>query len=100
MRSATLAAIVLTVLAAATALAQDIAGLEDCTKTSGLDKRTGCLQSNIDVLSRMIMKNAGDAQQKLNAANAQIAVLQRSLADLQARLELLEKAAKKPEPKP
>jgi len=24
--------------------AQDIAGIEDCTKTSGLDKRTGCLQ--------------------------------------------------------
>jgi hypothetical protein len=23
--------------------AQDIAGIEDCTKTSGLDKRTGCL---------------------------------------------------------
>jgi hypothetical protein len=28
--------------------AQDIAGIEDCTKTSGLDKRTGCLQSNVN----------------------------------------------------
>jgi hypothetical protein len=30
--------------------AQDIAGIEDCTKTSGLDKQTGCLQSNVNFL--------------------------------------------------
>jgi hypothetical protein len=31
--------------------AQDIAGIEDCTGTSGLDKRTGCLQSNMQFYS-------------------------------------------------
>jgi hypothetical protein len=31
--------------------AQDIAGIEDCTKTSGLDKQTGCLQSNVNFCS-------------------------------------------------
>ena len=36
------------------AQAQDIAGMEDCTKTSGLDKRTGCFQSNIEYLNRSI----------------------------------------------
>ena len=34
--------------------AQDIAGIEDCTKTSGLDKRTGCLQSNVNFLQRLV----------------------------------------------
>src|SRR5947209_19803168 len=34
--------------------AQDIAGTEDCTKTSGLDKRTGCLQSNVNFLQRLV----------------------------------------------
>jgi hypothetical protein len=38
--------------------AQDIAGMEDCTKTSGLDKRTGCLQSNVNFLQRLVTKNA------------------------------------------
>jgi hypothetical protein len=42
--------------------AQDIAGIEDCTKTSGLDKRTGCLQSNVNFLQRLVTKNALDAR--------------------------------------
>jgi hypothetical protein len=48
--------------------AQDIAGIEDCTKTSGLDKRTGCLQSNVNFLQRLVTKNALDARQKPDAA--------------------------------
>jgi hypothetical protein len=48
--------------------AQDIAGIEDCTKTSGLDKRTGCLQSNVNFLHRLVTKNALDARQKPEAA--------------------------------
>src|SRR5262245_38717966 len=48
--------------------AQDIAGIEDCTKTSGLDKRTGCLQSNVNFLHRLMIKNALDARQKPDAA--------------------------------
>jgi hypothetical protein len=48
--------------------AQDIAGIEDCTKTSGLDKRTGCLQSNVNFLHRLVTKNALNAQQKPDAA--------------------------------
>src|SRR5215813_11289343 len=52
--------------------AQDIAGIEDCTKTSGLDKRTGCLQSNVNYLQRLAIKNALESFQKLSAANAEI----------------------------
>jgi hypothetical protein len=40
-----------------TGCTQDIAGIEDCTKTSGLDKRTGCLQSNVNFLQRLVTKN-------------------------------------------
>src|ERR1700738_5495770 len=39
------------------ARAQDIAGIEDCTRTSGLDKRTGCFQSNVNFLQRLVTKN-------------------------------------------
>src|SRR5256714_8665071 len=68
------------------AQAQDIAGMEDCTKTSGLDKRTGCFQSNIEYLNRSIAKNAADMQQKLSAANAEIGELKRAVAGLQANV--------------
>jgi len=50
------------------AQAQDIAGIEDCTKTSGLDKRTGCLQSNINLLQQLLSRNSRDCQQRISAA--------------------------------
>jgi len=101
------------VLALHPAQAQDIAGMEDCTKTSGLDKRTGCFQSNIEYLNRSIAKNAADMQQKLSAANAEIGELKRAVAGLQANvaglqtnvanlktsIEQLQQAAKKPDAK-
>jgi hypothetical protein len=55
--------------------AQDIAGIEDCTKTSGLDKRTGCLQSNVNFLQRLVTKNALDAQNRLEEVAAEIVAL-------------------------
>jgi hypothetical protein len=76
-------------------LAQDIAGMEDCTKTSGLDKRTGCLQSNVNFLQRLVTKNA-------LAADAEIAALKRAVTSLQKTVEQLQAAQratgnKKPE---
>src|SRR4029453_10201463 len=67
--------------------AQDIAGIEDCTKTSGLDKRTGCLQSNVNFLQRLVTKNA-------LTADAEIAALKRSVTSLQKNVEQLQAAQK------
>jgi hypothetical protein len=97
----------------APAQAQDIAGMEDCSKTSGLDKRTGCFQSNVEFLHKLIAKNTADLQQKLSAANAEIGLLKRAMASLQTDvanlqtsaaklqtgIEQLQQAAKKPESK-
>jgi hypothetical protein len=55
--------------------AQDIAGIEDCTKTSGLDKRTGCLQSNVNFFQRLVTKNALDARNMLDDAASEIVAL-------------------------
>ena len=86
------------------AFAQDIAGVEDCTKTTGLDKRTGCLQSNVNFLQQLVTKNALDARQRLSQANTEIIALKSALASLQAsvqQLQAAQKAAseKKPEAK-
>jgi hypothetical protein len=91
--------------------AQDIAGVEDCTKTTGLDKRTGCLQSNVNFLQQLVIKNALDARQRLNAAASEVAALKNEIValkgavtTLQANVEQLQAARKaagdkKPEPK-
>ncbi len=81
------------------ALAQDIAGIEDCTKTSGLDKRTGCLQSNINLLHQLVTKNSRDVQQRLNAALNEIIALKSAMTTLQARMEQLPPPQKAPSDK-
>src|SRR5215813_7449983 len=86
--------------------AQDIAGIEDCTKTSGLDKRTGCLQSNVNFLQQLLTKTTLDARQRLNAANGEIAALRNEIttlkgtvASLQVSVEQLRAAQKAQPPK-
>jgi hypothetical protein len=86
------------------AQAQDIAGIEDCTKTAGLDKRTGCLQSNVNFLQQLVTKNSRDAQQRLDAAYSEIIALKSAVTSLQTSVEQLQAAqkaanAKKPEAK-
>jgi septal ring factor EnvC (AmiA/AmiB activator) len=96
----------------AAALAQDVPGIEICTHESRLDRRTGCLQSNVEFLQQVITRNALDTQQKMSAAGREIAALKdqvaavtresaglkEKLAAMEARIAKLEKAM--PEPKP
>src|SRR5215467_910464 len=62
------------------AVAQDVPGIEICTRESRLDRRTSCLQSNVEFLQQVLTKNALDAQQKLAAASREIAALKEQLA--------------------
>jgi seryl-tRNA synthetase len=77
-----------------TARAQDVAGIEDCTKTSGLDRRTGCLQSNVNFLQSLVNKNALETAQKLKAAEAEIAALKSAVTSLQKAVEQIRAAQK------
>ena len=84
----------LIIVAVGAAGAQDIAGIEDCTKTSGLDKRTGCFQSSINFLQRLVNRNALEASQKLSAADAEIVALKSAVIRLQETVEQLQAAQK------
>ncbi len=64
----------------APAKAQDVPGIEVCTRETKLDRRTGCLQSNVEYLQQVIAKNALDTQQKLAAAARDAAALRDQLA--------------------
>lgn len=88
----------LLLLFATSALAQDVPGIEICTAEKTWERRTSCLQSNIDFLKKTITKAQLDSQQRIDAANRQIDALKATVAALQAKLEALEKkpAAKEP----
>src|ERR1700674_1487393 len=65
------------------ATAQDVPGIEICTVEKTMERRTSCLQSNVDFLHKTIAKLAADHQQKLDAANRQIEALKASVVSLQ-----------------
>jgi uncharacterized protein HemX len=63
--------------------AQDVPGIEICTVEKTMERRTSCLQSNVEFLQKTITKRAADQQQRLDAANRQIEGLKSALASLQ-----------------
>ena len=60
-----------------------------------MERRTSCLQSNVDFLQKTITKLAADHQQKLDAANRQIEGLKSTIASLQKIVDDLQAAQKK-----
>jgi septal ring factor EnvC (AmiA/AmiB activator) len=62
------------------AAAQDVPGIELCTRESRLDRRVSCLQSNVEFLQQIIAKSTRESQQKLNAATRDLGMLKELLA--------------------
>jgi septal ring factor EnvC (AmiA/AmiB activator) len=97
--------VLLAVLASAVpAAAQDIRGLERCTAEKAMERRTGCLQSNVEFLQQTLDKQSRETRIKFDAMSraaatqkAEIAALKSTLAKLQRELAELkkEKPAKK-----
>jgi hypothetical protein len=81
--------------AAAPLRAQDVPGIEICTVEKTMERRTSCLQSNVDFLQKTISKLTLDHQQKLDAANRQIDALKTGVAGLQKTLGDLQAAQAK-----
>jgi hypothetical protein len=77
------------------ALAQDVPGIEICTVEKTMERRTSCLQSNVNFLQKTLTKLSSDSQQKLDAANRQIETLKSAVASLQKTLDDLQAAQKK-----
>jgi prefoldin subunit 5 len=84
------------VLGTTVAHAQDVPGIEICTVEKTMERRTSCLQSNVEFLQKTIVKLDLQHQQKLDAANRQVESLKASLAALQKVVDDLQAAQKKP----
>jgi prophage DNA circulation protein len=76
------------------ARAQDVPGIEICTVEKTMERRTSCLQSNVDFLQKTITKLGADHQQKLDAANRQIDGLKSTVIGLQKIVDDLQAAQK------
>jgi esterase/lipase len=80
--------------------AQDIRGLEVCTAEKQMERRTGCLQANVEFLQQALAKLARETQEKiasagrdLAAARAEIAALKATVAKLDSELAQLKAKA-------
>src|SRR6266550_9640009 len=96
-RTALATAVILacSMLTSAEVRAQDVPGIEICTVEKPMERRTSCLQSNVDFLQKTISKLGADHQQKLDAANRQIDGLKSTVVTLQKLVGDLQAAQKK-----
>ena len=72
------------------AAAQDIRGLEVCTSEKQMERRTGCLQANVEFLQQALSKLSRETQDKLAAAGRDTAAARAEIAALKAALAKLE----------
>src|SRR6266704_466767 len=82
-----------TLMSAADA-AQDVPGIEICTVEKTMERRTSCLQSNVDFLQKTITKLTTDHQQKIDASNRQIEALKGAVMGLQKGVTEVQSAQK------
>jgi len=79
--------------------AQDVPGIEICTVEKTMERRTSCLQSNVDFLQKTITKLTADHQQKIDASNRQIEALKNAVIGLQKVVSELQAAQGKEDAK-
>jgi hypothetical protein len=89
-------------LLAGAAAAQDIRGLEVCTAEKQMERRTGCLQANVEFLQQALARQTRETTAKLATAERERATALAEIAALKARLAKLESdlAALKAKPDP
>jgi len=76
--------------------AQDVPGIENCMAEKQIERRTGCLQSNINYLKSAIATEVGkartEAQAKLDEAQKQVEALKLVVSGLQEQVRQLQAA--------
>jgi BMFP domain-containing protein YqiC len=82
------------------AAAQDIRGLEKCTAEAQMERRTGCLQANVEFLQQALTKIERDTRERISAltrdlaaSRAEIAALKSTVAKLDSELAQLKPKA-------
>jgi septal ring factor EnvC (AmiA/AmiB activator) len=69
--------------------AQDIRGMELCTAETRMERRTGCLQANVEFLQQALIKLARETQDKITATDRDLAAARAEIAALKSTLDKL-----------
>jgi esterase/lipase len=84
----------------APAQAQDVRGMQICTVEKQMERRTSCLQANVEFLQQAMLKLSRETQTQIDsegralaAARAEIETLQSTVKKLQAELAKLQAKA-------
>lgn len=72
------------------AMTQDIRGMEACTAEKQMERRTGCLQANIEFLHQALLKQTRETNGKLAAAARELAAARAEIAALRSAVAKLE----------
>jgi uncharacterized protein HemX len=91
------------VFAAVPVWAQDVRGMQICTVEKQMERRTSCLQANVEFLQQAMLKLSRETQAKIDsegralaAARTEIETLQASVKKLQGELAKLQAKATPP----
>ena len=71
------------------ASAQDIRGLEVCTAEKQMERRTACLQANVEFLQQALSKLDRETDAKIAAAARDLATARAEIATLKSTIEKL-----------
>jgi predicted RNase H-like nuclease (RuvC/YqgF family) len=71
------------------AIAQDIRGMEVCTAEKQMERRTACLQANVEFLQQALSKLARETQEKIAAADRDLVAARTEIAALKSTVEKL-----------
>ena len=69
--------------------AQDIRGLEICTAEKQIDRRTGCLQANVEYLQQALSKLGRETDEKIAAADRNLAAARAEIVVLRSTIDKL-----------
>jgi hypothetical protein len=71
------------------AAAQDIRVMEVCTAEKQMDRRTACLQANVEFLQQALIKLARETQDKIVGADRDLTAARAEIAALKSAMEKL-----------
>ena len=63
--------------------------MEVCTAEKQMERRTGCLQANVELLQQELIKLARETQEKITAADRDLAAARAEIAALKSTMERL-----------
>jgi predicted RNase H-like nuclease (RuvC/YqgF family) len=80
---------VLLLILGSPAIAQDIRGMEVCTAEKQMERRTSCLQANVEFLQQSIIKLDREMHDRIVAADRDLTEARAEIAVLKSKIEQL-----------